>query len=59
MAVAYFSAHAPNSFFPILNHGEGAILYCFIFFYLFVAGPGAWSIDAARALKPAAVPPPQ
>jgi putative oxidoreductase len=58
MAVAYFSAHAPHSFFPILNHGEGAILYCFIFFYLFVAGAGAWSIDGVRALKPAPAPPP-
>ena len=57
MAVAYFSVHAPGSFFPILNHGEGAILYCFIFFYLFVAGPGAWSIDGILARKLAASPP--
>jgi putative oxidoreductase len=52
MAVAYFSAHATQSFFPILNHGEGAILYCFIFLYLFAAGPGAWSVDG-RLVKPA------
>jgi putative oxidoreductase len=55
MAVAYFSAHAPHSFFPILNHGEGAILYCFIFLYLFVAGPGAWSVDG-KLTKPAGTP---
>src|SRR5690349_7255727 len=48
MAVAYFMAHAPNSFFPILNRGDAAILYCFIFLALFVAGPGTWSVDAMR-----------
>ena len=46
MAVAYFLAHAPNSFFPILNDGELAALYCFVFFYLAFAGGGAWSLDA-------------
>jgi putative oxidoreductase len=48
MAVAYFSAHAPQgSFFaPALNQGEEAVLYCFIFLFLSVAGAGAWSIDA-------------
>lgn len=45
MAVAYFMAHAPGNFYPILNGGELAILYCFIFLYLFAAGPGAWSLD--------------
>ena len=45
MALGYFMAHAPKSFFPVLNHGDAAILYCFIFFYLFVAGGGAWSLD--------------
>jgi putative oxidoreductase len=45
MAVAYFWAHFPTSFFPILNHGEPAILYCFVFLYLAAAGPGAWSVD--------------
>ncbi len=40
MAVAYFMAHFPKSFFPALNGGDAAILYCFIFFYLFVAGGG-------------------
>lgn len=47
MAVAYFMAHAPRGFFPVLNGGEGAILYCFIFLYLAAAGPGAWSLDRA------------
>ena len=49
MAVAYWMAHAPQSFFPVLNNGDAAILFCFVFLYLFVAGGGAWSIDAARA----------
>lgn len=48
MAVAYFMAHAPESFFPVLNNGDAAILYCFVFLYIFFAGPGPWSIDAAR-----------
>lgn len=46
MAVAYFMAHAPQNFFPITNRGDAAILYCFIFFYIFFAGPGPWSVDA-------------
>lgn len=48
MAVAYFMAHAPESFFPALNDGDAAVLYCFVFLYLAVAGGGAWSVDAAR-----------
>jgi putative oxidoreductase len=48
MAVAYFIAHAPQNFFPVNNMGDAAILYCFIYLYLFVAGPGAWSVDSAR-----------
>ena len=47
-AVAYFYTHAPRGFFPILNGGELAALYCFILLYLAAAGPGPWSIDAAR-----------
>lgn len=47
MAVAYFTAHAPQSFFPALNGGDAAILFCFIFFYLVFAGGGPWSLDAA------------
>ncbi len=46
MAFAYFIAHAPRDFFPILNGGELAALYCFVFFYLAFAGGGAWSVDA-------------
>jgi putative oxidoreductase len=45
MAVAYWMAHAPQSFFPIVNGGDSAILYCFVFLYLAVAGGGAWSLD--------------
>ena len=48
MAAAYFMAHAPRGFYPILNAGELAILFCFVFLYLAAAGPGPWSIDAAR-----------
>jgi putative oxidoreductase len=47
-AVAYFSVHAPRGFFPILNGGELAALYCFAFLYLAAAGPGPWSLDAQR-----------
>ena len=46
MAFAYFLAHAPSSFFPILNQGEAAILFCFVFLYLAFAGGGPWSLDA-------------
>lgn len=46
-AVAYFYAHAGQNFFPILNGGELAALYCFTFLYLAAAGPGPWSVDAA------------
>ncbi len=48
MAVAYFMVHAPRSFFPALNGGDAAILYCFVFLYLAAAGGGAWSADALR-----------
>jgi len=48
MAFAYFIAHAPQNFFPALNGGDAAILYCFFFLYLVFAGPGSWSIDAQR-----------
>jgi putative oxidoreductase len=48
MAVAYFMAHAPHSFWPLLNRGEPAVMYCFIFLYLFVAGGGSWSLDRLR-----------
>jgi putative oxidoreductase len=45
MAVAYFMAHAPQGFFPVLNQGELAALYSFVFLFLAVAGGGAWSLD--------------
>jgi putative oxidoreductase len=47
MAVAYFMAHFPKSFFPSANGGDAAVLYCFVFFYLIFAGGGAWSVDRA------------
>ncbi|MFH3479377.1 DoxX family protein [Xanthobacter variabilis] len=49
MAVAYFMVHAPQNFFPILNGGELAALYSFVFLYLAVAGGGAWSLDKLRS----------
>lgn len=49
MAVAYFMAHAPHSFWPVLNSGEPPILYSFIFLYLVFAGPGAFSLDGLLA----------
>ncbi len=54
MAVAYFMEHAPEGFFPVLNQGELAILYTFIFLYLVFAGPGAWSVDGMRVVRTAA-----
>ncbi len=45
MAVAYFMAHAPRGFLPLVNQGELAVLYCFVFLYLCSAGGGAWSLD--------------
>lgn len=48
MAVAYFMAHAPQSFFPINNRGDAAILFCFVFLYLTAAGPGAFALDNNR-----------
>lgn len=47
MAFAYFMGHHPRNFYPVLNGGDAAILYCFVFFYLLFAGPGAWSVDKA------------
>ena len=48
MAIGYFMMHAPQGFWPAVNKGEAAILFCFIFLYLAAAGPGAWSVDGAR-----------
>ena len=49
MAVAYFQFHAPNGFWPTINGGVPAVLYCFLWLYLSAAGPGPWSLDARRA----------
>ncbi len=47
MAFAYFIAHAPQGFWPLLNRGELAVLYCFVFLYFAAAGGGPWSLDEA------------
>ena len=48
MAIAYFHGHAPQGFWPVLNQGHPAILFCFLFLYLSSAGAGPWSLDALR-----------
>jgi putative oxidoreductase len=48
MAAAYFIGHFPKGFIPLLNGGNEAVIYCFVFFYIFFAGPGPWSVDAVR-----------
>jgi putative oxidoreductase len=48
MAAAYFMAHAPKGLWPVLNQGELAMLYCFLFLYIAAQGAGIWSVDAAR-----------
>jgi putative oxidoreductase len=48
MAFAYFIAHWPKNWLPLLNGGDLAVLFCFVFLYLWAAGPGPWSIDAKR-----------
>ena len=57
MALAYFTAHAPGGFFPIQNHGEPAVFYCWFFFFVVFYGPGRWSLDALLSKRgPAATP---
>jgi putative oxidoreductase len=51
-AVAYFYAHAPRSFYPLVNGGELAVLYAFVLIYITAAGAGPWSVDAAVRNKP-------
>ena len=46
MAVAYWMVHAPRGPFPVLNEGESAVLFCFVFLYIAFEGPGPWSVDA-------------
>lgn len=48
MAVAYFVGHAPQGFWPVLNQGHPAIMFCFVWLYVSAAGPGPWSLDALR-----------
>ena len=48
MAVAYFLVHIEQGAWPLLNHGELALLYCFLFLYIGIAGPGPWSLDRIR-----------
>ena len=48
MAVAYFQFHAPGGFWPTLNGGGSAVLYCFVWLFFSAAGPGPWSLDARR-----------
>lgn len=45
MAVAYFKGHAAGGFFPKVNGGEPAVMYCWLFLYIAAAGPGAWAVD--------------
>lgn len=52
MAVGYFMAHFPKSFYPALNGGDAAVLFCFVFLYLAFAGGGEWSVDAQVRKRP-------
>lgn len=58
MAVAYFMAHAPKGFYPLVNGGERAVIYCFIFLYIFFRGGGLWSIDVLMKRKTSTTVPP-
>jgi putative oxidoreductase len=51
MAAAYFLAHAARSFWPVLNGGENAVLFCFVFLYLVAAGAGRYSVDGALGAR--------
>ena len=57
MAAAYFMGHATQGFWPVLNQGETAIMFCFAFFHLIFAGPGAWSLDGLRNRRNGAAAP--
>jgi putative oxidoreductase len=56
MAVAYFMSHAPRSFWPIVNHGEAAVLFCFVFLFFVGYGGGSYSLDALLNRAPAPTP---
>ncbi len=60
MAVAYFQFHAPQGFWPVVNGGQPAVLFCFLWLWLSAAGPGPWSVDAAlrRQRAGTGTPPP-
>jgi putative oxidoreductase len=49
MAAAYFIGHFPKGFIPLLNGGNEAVIYCFVFLYFVFVGPGPWSVDAVRS----------
>ena len=51
MAIAYFTGHAPHGFWPIQNHGELAVLFCWLFLYIAAAGPGAYALDHLRRIQ--------
>jgi len=53
MAVAYFTSHAPRGFWPLVNHGELAVLYCFVYLFFAVAGAGSFSVDHVLARRSA------
>lgn len=55
MAIAYFHSHAPSGFWPVLNGGHPAVLFCFVWLYLSSAGPGPWSLDALLRRAPRGV----
>ena len=57
MAFAYFLGHAGHGFWPVLNQGALAVIYCFLFLYISAAGPGPWSLDAVLARRRAAAIP--
>ena len=52
MAFAYFMGHAPKGFWPIVNLGELAVIYCWLALYFAAQGPGAWSLDGMRRGRP-------
>ena len=52
MAAAFFMAHAPHGLIPLVNKGELAVLYCFVFLYMAARGSGIWSVDSLRGARP-------
>jgi putative oxidoreductase len=56
MAVAYFMMHAPHGFWPVLNQGEPALFFCFIWLFFSAAGPGPWALDRLLHRSPARTP---